>query len=82
MWPPDPTAKPGPWPPTMPTQPGWHCTIPLEKAFPRGCLLRGDNWQEAWRLFMPNSSEKCSEPCQEWAAPRARGLPGLWEAGR
>lgn len=36
MWPPDPTAKPGPWPPTMPTQPGWHCTIPLEKAFPRG----------------------------------------------
>lgn len=55
-----PAVEPGPGPPTMPTQLGWHWVTPLDKAFRQGCRIRGDNWQEACRLFTQNSSEKHS----------------------
>lgn len=59
--------------PTMPAQPGWHCVIPLEKAFRRGCLFRGDNWQEAWRLFMQNNNETCSQPMSGVGSAQSKG---------
>lgn len=56
--------------------PGAGRSIPLEKAFRRGCLYEGTIGRRPGAYSCRTAVKSARRQCQEWAAPRAGGPPG------